>query len=126
MLAVSDPAAAIEFYKEAFGAEERWRMDAGGSIVAGLSINGAEVFLATANPPSTRGPDDLGGTTVRIELFVDDPAAAYERAIAAGALRGNEPVEHRHDLVDGSTMRMLQGGITDPFGHIWLIGRFFD
>jgi uncharacterized glyoxalase superfamily protein PhnB len=126
MLAVSDPRAAIDFYKAAFGAEERWRIDGGGAVVAGLSISGAEVFLASANPPSTRGPDDVGGTTVRIELFVDDPAATYERAIAAGALNGNEPVERRHDLVGGSTMRMLQGGITDPFGHIWLIGRFLD
>lgn len=126
MLAVSDPAAAIDFYKAAFGAEERWRIDAGGPVVAGLSIDGAEVFLASANPPSTRSPDDGGGTTVRIELFVDDPAAAYERAIAAGALNGNEPVEHQHDLVGGSTMRMLQGGVTDPFGHTWLIGRFLD
>jgi uncharacterized glyoxalase superfamily protein PhnB len=35
MLAVSNGAAAIAFYKEAFGAEELWRIDAGGSIVAG-------------------------------------------------------------------------------------------
>src|SRR4051794_25776831 len=122
MLAVSDPAAAIDFYKAAFGAEERWRISGGGTVVAGLSINGAEVFLASANPPSTRGPDDVGGTTVRIELFVDDPPAVWERAIAAGALNGNKPFEHTHDLVGGSTMRLLQGGITDPFGHIWLIG----
>ena len=126
MLAVSDPAAAIDFYGAAFGAEERWRIEAGGPIVAGLSINGAELFLANANPPSTCGPHDVGATTVRIELFVDDPAATYERAVAAGAHRGNDPVEHRHELVDGSTMRMVQGGVTDPFGHIWLIGRFLD
>jgi PhnB protein len=126
MLAVSDPRAAIDFYKAAFGAQERWRIDGGGPVVAGLSINDAEVFLASANPPSTRGPDDVGGTTVRIELFVDDPTATWTRAVAAGALNGNEPVEHTHELADGSTMRMLQGGVTDPFGHIWLIGRFLD
>lgn len=126
MLAVSDPVAAIDFYRSAFGAEERWRIDGGGGVVAGLSINGAEVFLASANPPRTRGPDAVGTTTVRIELFVDDPAATFVRAMAAGAVQGNEPVEHTHDLVGGATMRLLQGGITDPFGHLWLIGRFLD
>lgn len=94
--------------------------------MAGLTINGADIFLASANPPSTRGPDEVGGTTVRIELFVDDPAAIWQRAIAAGALYGEEPEEHRHNLVDGSTLRLLQGGVTDPFGHVWLIGRFLE
>ena len=126
MLAVTDPAAAIAFYQAAFGAVERWRIDGGGTIVAGLSIDGAEVFLASANPPSTRGPDDVGATTVRIELFVDDPVAVWEQAIAAGAIEGNRPTEHAHQLVGGSRMRLLQGGVTDPFGHIWLIGRFLD
>ena len=126
MLAVSDASAAIAFYKTAFGAEERWRIDGGGDVVAGLSINGAEVFLASANPPSTRGPVEVGCTTVRIELFVDDPVATWKEAVDAGALSRNEPVEHTHELIDGSTMRLLQGGVTDPFGHIWLIGRFLD
>ena len=74
----------------------------------------------------TRGPDEVGGTTIRIELFVDDPRAAYEQAIAAGCRPGNAPVEHEHTLVDGGTLRMLQGGVIDPFGHVWLIGRFLD
>lgn len=68
MLAVTDPVAAIEFYKVAFGAEERWRIAGGGFVVAGLTVDGAEFFLAKADPPGTRGPDDVGGTTVRIEL----------------------------------------------------------
>ena len=126
MLAVNDALAAIAFYKAAFGALERWRIEGGGTVVAGLSIGDAELFLASANPPSTRGPDEVGGTTIRIELFVDDPRAAYEQAIAAGCRPGNAPVEHEHTLVDGGTLRMLQGGVIDPFGHVWLIGRFLD
>lgn len=126
MLAVSDPVAAIAFYENAFGAEERWRIDSGGPVVAGLLIDGGEVFLASANPPTTSGPDVAGTTTVRIELFVDDPIATWKRAIEAGALRGDEPIEREHGLADGSTLRLLQGGIVDPFGHIWLIGRFLD
>jgi PhnB protein len=126
MLAVSDPAAAIDFYKAAFGAIERWRIDAGGSIVAGMNVDGAEFFLASADPPRTLGPDTVGGTTVRIELFVDDPQSALDKAVAAGATSSNPVTEHEHPTVDGSSFRMLQGGVTDPFGHIWLIGTFID
>ena len=126
MLAVSDPNAAIAFYKAAFKAEERWRIDTGGGVIAGLAIDGGEVFLASANPPRTRSPIDVGATTVRIELFVDDPSATFKQAMAAGAVDGSEPVEHQHDLVGGAKMRMLQGQVTDPFGHLWLIGRFLD
>lgn len=126
MLAVSHAANAVEFYKEAFGAVERWRIDGGGTIVAGMSIDDAEFFLASESPPRTRSPDGLGSTSVRIELFTDDPEAVLARAVAAGATEGSPIVEHSHDTVDGSTFRMLQGGVVDPFGHVWLIGKFLD
>jgi PhnB protein len=72
MLAVGDGNAAIEFYKAAFGATLLWCLDGG---VAGLSIDGANFFLAEESPPhGTRGPASAGFTTVRIELFVDDPS----------------------------------------------------
>ncbi len=125
MLAVSDAAAAIDFYAAAFGAEERWRIEGGGNVVAGMSIDGSEFFLATASG-YTRSPDTVGGTTVRIELFVDDPEAAFERAIAAGATEPTPITEHTHQTVDGGSFRMLQGSVRDPFGHAWLIGRFLD
>jgi uncharacterized glyoxalase superfamily protein PhnB len=124
MLAVSDPAAAIAFYKAAFGAEERWRIDGDGPEVAGLVIDGSEFFLARANPPRTLGPGEIGGTTVRIELFVDDPVAVYARAVAAGAIGGDPPIERTHAKADGGKLRMIQGGVTDPSGHCWLIGKF--
>jgi len=46
MLAVTDGNAAIKFYQAAFGAELLWHLDAGGHVVAGLSIDGAKFFLA--------------------------------------------------------------------------------
>jgi uncharacterized glyoxalase superfamily protein PhnB len=91
-----------------------------------MSIDGAEFFLASANPPGTNNPDAIGTTTVRIELFVDDPVAVYERAVAAGAIAGEMPIERTHPTVDGGTFRMLQGGVRDPSGHTWLIGKFLD
>lgn len=124
MLAVRDAAAAIDFYVAAFGAVERWRIDAGGAIVAELTIDGAPVFLAEENPPRTSGPGTVGTTTVRIELFVDDPAAVQTRAVEAGATMGDVVRHRRHDTIDGGSFEMLQGGVVDPFGHVWLIGRF--
>jgi uncharacterized glyoxalase superfamily protein PhnB len=86
-LAVSDGNAAIAFYKAAFGAALLWHLD-GEHVVAGLSINGAKFFLASESPPhGTHSPSSAGFTTVRIELFVDDPIAVQRQAIAAGAVR---------------------------------------
>jgi uncharacterized glyoxalase superfamily protein PhnB len=126
MLAVSDASAAMEFYQRAFGAVERWRIGEPAQV-AGMSIDRAEFFLAAQTPSrGTRSPDGVGHTTVRIELFVDDPRTAHERAIAAGAREGSAVTEHTHQLADGGTMRMLQGGVIDPFGHVWLIGKFLE
>ena len=127
MLAVSDGNAAIEFYKKGFGATVLWHLN-GEHIVAGLSIDGAPLFLATASPPhGTRGPDAAGFTTVRIELFVDDPIAVQQRAVAAGA-REKDPVkEHTHVTTGPQPIkRMLQGSLIDPFGHMWLVGKILE
>lgn len=124
MLAVSDGNAAIAFYKAAFGAELLWHLDG----VAGLSINGARFFLAHESPQyGTRSPDSAGFTTVRIELFVDDPAAVQKKALAAGATEHSPVEEHEHDVIGPKPIkRMLQGAVLDPFGHLWLIGKFLE
>jgi PhnB protein len=128
MLAVSDAAGAIEFYKNAFGATELWRLDSGGHIVAGLSVNGVPLFLSSESPlHGTRAPNLVGHTTVRIELFVDDPIAVYRRAVAAGAKEGNSVIEYHYSMTGPSPIRhMLQGAVVDPFGHMWLIGKVLE
>ena len=128
MLAVSDGNAAIEFYAAAFGATVLWRLDGGGHVVAGLEIGGAQFFLAHESPPhGTRAPVSVGFTTVRIELFVDDPVAVHTRALAAGAIDHSPVREHTHETIGPRPIRrMLQGAVTDPFGHIWLVGKFLD
>jgi uncharacterized glyoxalase superfamily protein PhnB len=127
MLAVSDAADAIEFYRRAFGAEVRWQIGEPAQV-AGLTIGGAELFLAQETPSrGTRSPDTAGSTSVRIELFVDDPQAVQERAIAAGARKGSDVTMREHALAGSEKpLRMLQGGVIDPFGHIWLIGKFLE
>jgi PhnB protein len=128
MLAVSDGNAAIEFYKAAFGAVVLWHLDGDGHVVAGLSIDGAPFFLAHESPPhGTRGPASVGFTTVRIELFVDDPVTVHKQALAAGAIERNPVTEYTYSTEGPRPIgRMLQGSIFDPFGHIWLIGKFLD
>ena len=124
MLAVSDPKAAVAFYEAAFGATVSWVVDNGG--VAGLQIGGADFFLAEATPEyGTQGPDVAGFTTIRIELFVDDPHAVLARAVAAGATERSPITEYDYQTKGARPLpRMLQGSVTDPFGHRWLIGKF--
>ncbi|MBV9606067.1 MAG: VOC family protein [Solirubrobacterales bacterium] len=115
MLIVPEAETAIAWYKDALGAEELWNL--GG--VAGLHIAGARFFLHEVNPanPAETSPDRAGHTSVRIELFVDDPDEVVARAVAAGATPG-APVLDRQ--VPWGTHR--QGGFHDPFGHNWSVG----
>jgi PhnB protein len=115
MLIVPEAEGAIAWYKEALGAGELWNL--GG--VAALEINGAPFFLHEVNPnnPAERSPKESGATSTRIELFVDNPRAVRERAIAAGASRGSEIEENERPW---GTHR--QGGFRDPFGHNWSVG----
>jgi uncharacterized glyoxalase superfamily protein PhnB len=127
MLAVSDGNAAIRFYEAAFDATVLWHLG-DGHIVAGLSVHGAPFFLAHEAPDyGTRSPDAAGFTTVRIELFVNDPVAVHRRALAAGAVEHSPVVQHEHTTIGPRPIsRMLQGAVRDPFGHLWLIGKFLD
>jgi len=128
MLAVADGSAAVEFYKAAFDAELLWKLGTGADIVAGLAVGGSPFFLAHESPEfGTRGPAAIGCTTVRIELFVDDPVAVLRKAVAAGARQHSRVETHEHPTSGPSPIRhMLQGAIVDPFGHMWLIGKFLD
>jgi uncharacterized glyoxalase superfamily protein PhnB len=125
MLAVGDGDAAIEFYQAAFDATLLWRLEGGGQVVAGLIIAGAPFFLAHESPSfGTRGPASAGFTTVRIELFVEDPVAVHARALAAGAVEHSPVVEHAFTMTGPRPIqKMLQGAVVDPFGHMWLVGK---
>jgi PhnB protein len=116
MLSVRQGARAVEFYKAAFGALEAYRVeDPGGAVVARLSVNGAEFWVADESPAHANfSPESLGGGTVRMILTVPDPDAMFTRAVDAGA-RQIVPVE------DAYGWRV--GRVADPFGHHWEIGR---
>jgi PhnB protein len=119
MLSVRDGARAVEFYKAAFGATELFRIeDPSGAVVARLSVEGAEFWLADESPEHDNfSPETLGGGTVRMVLTVPDPDASFARAVAAGA---RQVVEVKDDY------GWRVGRVADPFGHHWEIGRPLD
>lgn len=113
MVAVPDARAAADWYKRALGATELWDL---GSVV-GLEIGGAPFFLAQPAKNRWESPSVVGTTTVRVEVFVDDPDTFVARAVEAGA-EGHDPVRN-HQTIWGAHR---QGGFFDPFGHLWLVG----
>lgn len=114
MLAVPSAPAAADWYKRALGATELWSL---GSVV-GLEIEGAPFFLHEPAGTGFGSPDALGATTARVEVFSGDPDAFIARAIAAGADGSLDEI--RDHQAPWGVHR--QGGFTDPFGHVWLVG----
>ncbi len=117
MLSVRNGAKAVEFYRQAFGAAEMFRLESeDGAVVVQLSVGGAEFWLADESPEYFNfSPESLGGGTVRLVLIVDNPDAAFERAVKAGAT----VVWPVADQAYGWRM----GRVVDPFGHHWEIGK---
>jgi uncharacterized glyoxalase superfamily protein PhnB len=113
MVAVPDAKAATDWYRRALGATELWNF----ASVVGLEIAGAPFFLAEPAKNRWESPTVADTTTVRVEVFVDDPDAFVARAVEAGA-EGHDPV--RNHQTPWGTHR--QGGFFDPFGHLWLVG----
>ena len=116
MLSVREGSRAVQFYKSAFGAAEVFRIDSpDGAVVARLSVDGAEFWLADESPEHANfSPATLGGGTARMILTVQDPDAMFARALAAGA-RAVVPVKEDYGW--------RLGRVVDPFGHHWEIGR---
>jgi PhnB protein len=116
-LSLRNGAAAIEFYKKAFGAVKLMCITSpDGSVVAEMSIEGARFFLADESPEHGNfSPQTVGGVTTRIALLVANPDAVADRAVAAGATVV-------YPVADQDYGYRL-GQISDPFGHQWEIGR---
>ena len=116
-LAVDDAAEAIDFYKRAFGAKERMRMDAPGGKIghAELEIGDSLIMLADPMPQqqSTKSPKQLGAATGGLFMYTKDVDAAVEKAVEAGATVEMEP----DDMFWGDRF----GTVVDPYGHVWSI-----
>lgn len=116
-LVVDDSNAAIEFYKNAFGAEERFRMttpDGSKVVHAEISIGDSVVMLGDEFPDmGCKSPSSTGGTPVTVHLTVEDVDGWFTRAVEAGATATMPP----EDMFWGDRY----GRLIDPFGHSWSI-----
>lgn len=120
-LAVDDAAQAIEYYKKAFGAKERVRMEAPDGKIghAEVEIGDSVVMLSDPFPQaSTKPPKELGGTSVSVFMYVEDVDAVVQQAVDAGATVTMEVA----DQFWGDRF----GTVTDPFGHSWSIATHIE
>jgi PhnB protein len=112
-LRIRNAAAAMEFYKNAFGAKEIMRFEVHGQIpYAEIAIGNSNISLGEeALEYGYPGPQTLGGSPVSIQLSVEDVDAFVEHAVAAGAkLTGAVKDQFYGDR---------SGSVTDPFGYTW-------
>jgi PhnB protein len=117
-LHVRDGAAAIDFYRRIFGAEELMRLAYPDGRIAHseLKLGTVTILLADEHPEyGVQSPLAFGGTGSSIHLHVDDVDRLARRAMEAGAAMVRAPRDEAHGE--------RQCRIRDPFGHEWLLGH---
>jgi PhnB protein len=120
-LTLDNAAAALDFYKRAFGAQETVRMSGppGKISHAELKIGDSMIMVSDEFPQaSTRSPKSLGGSTVGVFLYVPDVDATFKQAVNAGAKSVMEPT----NMFWGDRFSTL----TDPFGHVWSLATHVE
>jgi PhnB protein len=113
-LIVRNAAAALDFYKKAFGAVELMRFPGpGGKLMhAEMKIGDSPVMLADEMPDEGHvGPQTLGGAAVSLLLYVENVDARFAQAIAAGATVKRAVADQFYGDRTGT--------LADPFGHVW-------
>ena len=115
-LAVKDGNRALDFYCEAFGAEELLRLpgpDGNGLLHGELRVGNSVIMLSDESIGSTSGrsPQSLGATSVTLHLYVEDVDQCFHRAIEHGC-KVTMPL---FDAFWGDRY----GKVLDPFGHEW-------
>ena len=116
-LTVKDAAAAIEFYKKAFSAQEAYRFfgpDNKTIMHAEIRIGNSILMLSDEMPQmNCLSPLSIGGAGAAVYLYVDDADKTFAEAVVAGA----KPLMPVMDAFWGDRW----GSVVDPFGHIWSI-----
>jgi PhnB protein len=115
-LMIRGAAKAIDWYGRAFGAVETEHYDYEGRVGhSTLKLNGSYLMLSDEYPEyrdvvGTMSPDALGGTTMTVNLSVDDVDVWWDRAVAEGATVLRPPTDEFYGR---------HGKLRDPFGHVW-------
>jgi PhnB protein len=117
-MVVNDAAAAIDFYKRAFEAQETYRHlgpDGKSIINAELKIWDSIILLSDEFPHGEcRSPKSIGGTAITLHIYNEDVDRVFKQAVNAGAT----VVMPIMDVFWGDRYAQIK----DPFGHIWSIG----
>jgi PhnB protein len=116
-LIIKDASAALDYYKNVFGAVELMRFEAPGGKIGHAEIKIGDSAIMLADEMPERGyvsPQTLGGTPLSLMLYVEDVDSVFNRAVAGGA-KVDQPIK---DQFYGDR----NGTIRDPFGHMWTIG----
>ncbi|MBI5634778.1 MAG: VOC family protein [Nitrospirae bacterium] len=115
MLVMKDARKAIEFYKRAFGAVERYAMpgpDGKGVMHAEIMIGDSIIMMGEENPNEPcKSAETAGGSPVSFYLYVEDVDKAFQTALDAGCVI-KMPVQ---DMFWGDRF----GSLNDPFGYNW-------
>jgi len=112
---------AVDFYKQVFGATEKFRLvEPGGRIGhIELELGGTTLMLSDEFPEfGIHAPDPDAPSSFVIHLHVDDADAMIEQAVAAGARLLRAPQDHFYGERSGT--------LRDPFGYDWLIGHSLE
>ena len=116
-LVVRNAEQALEFYKNAFGAEVLHvaHMADGKVMHASLRIGDSMLMLNDEFPDyGTLSPLSTGGSAVTIHIYTENVDAAFNRAVSAGA-------QVKMPLAD-QFWGDRYGVVADPFGHKWSLG----
>jgi uncharacterized glyoxalase superfamily protein PhnB len=115
MFLFKDARKAIDFYKRAFGAHERYAMpgpNGKGIMHAEIQIGDSIIMMGEENPQQPcKSAESLGSSPVSFYLYVEDVDVAFKTAVSAGA-ETRMPVQ---EMFWGDRM----GTVTDPFGYSW-------
>ena len=117
ILVFKDTRKAIEFYKRAFGAEERFAMPGPGGkgiMHAEIRIGNSIIMMGEENPQQPcKSAETAGGSPVGFFLYLENVDEAFRIALEAGA-EIRMPVQ---EMFWGDRA----GSVQDPFGYNWFI-----
>ncbi|MGH6878752.1 MAG: VOC family protein [Rhizomicrobium sp.] len=114
---VKNAASAIAFYETVFGAREEYRLPGPDGQIghAELTIGAGRLMLADEHPAfGALSPPSIGGTPVKLHLYVED----VDATIACAEKEGATVLRPAQDQFYGDR----SGMIADPFGHQWFLG----